>query len=155
VATAVLEVGFDIPDLDSVVVFPQTHSSCSPVQQCCRPAFEPGVRGDAIVYVKKADLEAARTYAETETENMESVGECFEIPDNQVDFDETANIIRVPQPAATKPKGGRKKKGSEVTGKKSCLCLRLILAPHAHQLCITTNQHDLRQSRGSSRPWEV
>jgi ERCC4-related helicase len=152
VATAVLEVGFDIPDLDSVVVFPQTHSSCSPVQQCCRPAFEPGVRGDAIVYVKKADLEAARTYAETETENMESVGECFEIPNNQVDFDETANIIRVPQPAATKPKGGRKKKGSKVTGKKEP-------SMPSFDTCATCSsamyQHDLRQSRGSSRLWEV
>jgi hypothetical protein len=48
---------------------------------------------------------------------MESVGECFEIPNNQVDFDETANLIRVPQSTATK--------------------------------------HDLRQSRGSSRLWEV
>jgi superfamily II DNA/RNA helicase len=65
IATAVLEVGVDIPELPCVVLFPQPQSSCSLVQRAGRPARELGARGEAIVYIKKADLEAARKLAES------------------------------------------------------------------------------------------
>ncbi|TFY75471.1 hypothetical protein EWM64_g8541 [Hericium alpestre] len=62
-ATAVWEVGLDVPDIDSVVLFPAPASTSSIVQRAECPACTPGMHGEAFIYVKKTDIEAALEYA--------------------------------------------------------------------------------------------
>ncbi|KAF5370439.1 hypothetical protein D9615_009741 [Tricholomella constricta] len=64
VTTAILEVGIDVPDIESVVMFPAPLSASSLVQRSGRPARGRGMHGKAIIHVKKTELELARNYVE-------------------------------------------------------------------------------------------
>ncbi|TFY76679.1 hypothetical protein EWM64_g7331 [Hericium alpestre] len=64
VATAVWEVGLDVPDISSVIMFPAPASASSIIQRAGRPARSPGMHGQAIVYVKKTEIEASLEYVQ-------------------------------------------------------------------------------------------
>lgn len=63
-ATAVLEVGPNIPDLKAIVIYPGARSSSSEIQCSGRPARLAGTTGEAYIYVKKVRLVEALKYAE-------------------------------------------------------------------------------------------
>ncbi|GBE80144.1 hypothetical protein SCP_0213470 [Sparassis crispa] len=66
VATAVLEVGVNIPGLRRVISYGGSKSASSWIQEGGRPAREPNTHGEAIFYVKKSDIDAAITYVQSE-----------------------------------------------------------------------------------------
>ena len=66
VATAVLGVGIDVPDIDSVIDYPCFSSLASLVQHAGRPARGRGRHGEAIIYIKKSDIAAATDFMQSE-----------------------------------------------------------------------------------------
>ena len=63
VASPILEVGIDVPDIGEVVLYPEPSSASSCVQRAGRPARGPDTaHGRAIVYIKKSSIDAAMEY---------------------------------------------------------------------------------------------
>ncbi|KAL6300084.1 P-loop containing nucleoside triphosphate hydrolase protein [Sparassis latifolia] len=66
VATAVLEVGIDIPGLRRIVSYAGNQSASAWIQEGGRSAREPNTTGEAIFYIKKSDIDAALAYVKAE-----------------------------------------------------------------------------------------
>jgi len=64
VATEVLGVGIDVPDIEKVIDFPLASSLASAIQHAGRPARGRGRHGESIMYVKKSDIEMASDFLE-------------------------------------------------------------------------------------------
>ena len=72
-----LEVGINVADIDSVIEYPCFPSLPSLVQHAGRPACARGRHSDAIIYIKKTDVEAAMDFVQSEEyiEDLASVSQ--------------------------------------------------------------------------------
>lgn len=165
VTTAVLEVGVNIPELYGVVIYPEPRSLSSLLQSLGRPARERGSHGEGIVYVKKKTVFEAQKYINANPNdprllsddtrphplpnpvldvNGDSEGE--EIFDKgsgdmeDVNLPETAapsDLVSSQSPPRAREKGKGKPKTRTLNAVKgSPSSLSLVVAAHAHQLCI-------------------
>ena len=57
IVTVVLGVGIDVQDIDSVIDYPCFSSLASLVQHAGRPARGRGLHSEAIIYIKRTDIE--------------------------------------------------------------------------------------------------
>lgn len=160
VTTAILEVGFDLPDLDGVVMYgPTTVSGI--VQRAGRPARGKDMRGTAIVYFKKSDIQATSDYLNSDElldpRLLASVEhEASPVPreEGTIEPEPATNGIEALSPSTTKTKKPKQKKtitSLPPPGKRKCLSLRLVIAAHIRKCCITRQINVIYDNPGASR----
>lgn len=165
ISTAVLEVGFDLPDLEVVVMFATPSTISGLVQRAGRPARSQGMTGKAIIYIKKKDIQETTEYLESDevldprllvaTQNrvaldgeLERVGEPVADTGNKADGPdrELAETVDSTGSAVIVNKNAKKSKKSKSTalqvalaapGKRHCMAVRLVIAAHIRKVCIT------------------
>jgi hypothetical protein len=66
VATALLGVGIDVSDINSIIDYPCLSSVSTLVQHAGRPTHGIGQHGEAIIYIKKTDIAVAMEFMESD-----------------------------------------------------------------------------------------
>ena len=88
VATAVLGVGIDVFDIDSIIDYPCFSSVSALVQHAGRPACGVGRHGEAIIYIKKTDIAVAMEFMEAD----EYFEDLCRVPDLDMESDPTDDV---------------------------------------------------------------
>jgi superfamily II DNA or RNA helicase len=111
IATAVLGVGIDVFDIDSIIDYPCFSSVSALVQHAGRPARGIGRHGEAIIYIKKTDIVVTTEFMESD----EYLEDLRRVPDLDMESDadptdvdplesEGSDMEGISSPGANSPK---------------------------------------------------